>query len=620
MLSCGSETGATARADGAIDFPAASESGQKEPSCGTGPAPTNLAALCGGVAVAMLAAGIFFFHLGSYGLWEPDEARYAEIAREMIASSNFVVPHLNYVPYIEKPPLLYWLTAASMRLLGVDEFSARLPNAAAALIAVLATWFFTLRIFDHRRAILAGAVLACSGLYAVMAQVLTTDMLLTATMTVSLFALFLQWREGGRWWLAGYLAMALAVLAKGPVAVAIPILAGAIFLGTESRLRHRIGRTLATNGVGQLSSRGLQNRDGDGRSSVMRRLHITAGLILVAVAALPWFVAITMRQPDFPQFYLIGEHLRRFMEGGYSHREPIYYYLPVLTGGFLPWTLALPLIPWQSFEPNPARRFCLIVIATVFILFSLASSKLVPYILPAFPFLAVITADGLMAFDGAGVHGSGRQLADPRRLTAMTGLLMIAGGAIIAIAASVQLFQSPYPAMIRPALYAAGAVVSLCAVVASGAFWRRRFRLGMGLLVVGAASTLIIVSYGRIMLEPTRSYAVLARRIERIAPDAKLICYPRYVQSLPFYGHRRVIVVGAKTELAYGAAHVPDASQFFFTSRSDLLRLWKEAQPAVLVIDRKALPQIQKSLEPYKVIASDSKKLALERVAAAGER
>ena len=83
---------------------------------------------------------------------------------------------------------------------------------------------------------------------------------------------------------------------------------------------------------------------------------------------------------------------------------------------------------------------------------------------------------------------------------------------------------------------------------------------------------------------------------------------------------KKAPAAGAKTELAYGAAHVPDASQFFFTSRNDLLRLWKEAQPAVLVVDRKALPQVQKSLEPYKVVASDTRKLALERVSAAGER
>src|SRR5262249_42698906 len=146
------------------------------------------------------------------------------------------------------------------------------------------------------------------------------------------------------------------------------------------------------------------------------------------------------------------------------------------------------------------------------------------------------------------------------------------------------------------------------------AFWTRHFATGLVLLIVGAAATLIIMSYGRIIVEPTRSYAALARGIERLAPDARLICYPRYIQSLPFYCRRRVILVGAKTELTYGAEHAADAPEFFFTRQEDLVRLWNEPQPSVLIIDRGVLGQMQSQLGDYKVIASDSKKLALVRI------
>jgi hypothetical protein len=112
-----------------------------------------------------------------------------------------------------------------------------------------------------------------------------------------------------------------------------------------------------------------------------------------------------------------------------------------------------------------------------------------------------------------------------------------------------------------------------------------------------------------------RSYATLARNIERLAPAARLICYPRFIESLPFYCRRRVILVGAKTELTYGAEHAPDASGFFFTRRDDLLRLWDEPQDSVLIIDRGVLEQIQRLLGKYTVIASDSRKLALTRSA-----
>jgi 4-amino-4-deoxy-L-arabinose transferase-like glycosyltransferase len=554
--------------------------------------PTSLRALGGGAAVAALALVLFFFHLGTYGLWEPDEARYAEIAREMLALHNFIVPHLNYVPYIEKPPLLYWLTASSMKLFGINEFAARLVNAGAALIGVLATYLFALHTFDYRRALLSGAVLTTSALYAVMAQVLTTDMLLTAATTVAMFAFFLQWRDGGRWWLLCYFAMGLAVLTKGPVGAVLPLITAAIFLWYEGHW------------PGALS-----------------RFHLIAGLVITAAVSLPWFIAITIREPGYFDFYFVGEHLRRFLEPRYSHGEPIYYYIPVVAGGFLPWSLAVVFIPWRSLECSPTRRFCLIGAATVFVLFSLASAKLVPYVLPAFPFAALIAADGLIALAEAdqsgfahtalGLRGKTARGFDPRRLVLMTILLVVAGLAVLVVAFDADRFKSPYPAILQPVLYVSGATVVVCAIVSSAAFWTRRFGAGLVVLVGGAAATLMIISYGRIMAESTRSYSALARSIERLAPQARLICYPRYIESLPFYCRRRVILIGAKTELTYGAEHAPDAARFFFTRRDDLLRLWKEPQPSVLVIDRGALGQIQSLLGGYKVIASDSRKLAL---------
>lgn len=540
------------------------------------------------IAVSALAAIIFFFKLGTFGLWEPDEARYAEIAREMLATRDFIVPHLNYVPYIEKPPLLYWLTALSMSALGVSEFAARLPNALAALLGVITTFVFALRAFDRRRAILAAAVLATTGLYAVMAQVLTTDMLLAAAVTVALFAFYLHWREGGRWcWLA-YVMAGIAVLAKGPVGAVLPLLAGAAFLRWERELKGAI-----------------------------RRFHAFPGFVLIAAIALPWFAAITLREPGFFDFYFIGEHFRRFFEPSYSHGEPIYYYMPVIAAGMLPWTIVVPFLPWRSLAPNPARRFCITASAVIVAFFSLASAKLIPYILPAIPPLAVIIADAIATFADDRTDAMiapplcKRATPDPRRLAAVGPLLGIAGAATIAAALNAHRFANPYPIIVHPALYLAGATLIAGGLACFMTFSSRRLFIGLALLVATASATLMIVSYGRILAEPTRSYAQLAREINQRAPDAVLVCYPRYIQSLPFYCRRRVILVGAKTELAYGAEHAPDASRWFFTSRADLMRLWNQPRPTVLVIDRWALAPIQQSLGSYRVVASDAKKLAI---------
>lgn len=525
--------------------------------------------------VATLATVVCFFHLGAYGLWEPDEARYAEIAREMLALHDFVTPHLDYVPYVEKPPLLYWLTALAMRLFGTNEFAARLTSAAAAISGLGAVYYFSRRVLGRPQAILAVAVLATSALYALMAQVLTTDMLLTATLSVALFAFYLHWSSGRGWCWVMYGAIGLAVLTKGPIGIVISLLAGAIFLLSEGQLR-----------------------------GALRRFRVAGGFGVIALIAAPWFVAISVQQPYFLDFYFVGEHLRRFFESSYSHGQPIYYYVPVILGGMLPWSLLVPFIPWQSLPRNPARRFCLIAAATIFVVFSLASAKLIPYILPALPFLSVVIADGLFTFiDSRG--------ADCRRLAIVGPLLGIIAAGVLTVAAFAGRFASPNPAMVRPALQIAGLVLIGASLLCFVLFWRRQAAAALATLALGSAALLVVAGYGRLLAEPARSYASLARRIAQRAPDARLICFPRYIQSLPFYTGRRVILVGAPTELAYGAAHAADGSNYFFTHRSDLLRLWNEPQPSVLIVDRGAMPALAKSLGAFRVLAADTKKIAV---------
>jgi 4-amino-4-deoxy-L-arabinose transferase-like glycosyltransferase len=541
--------------------------------------------------VAALGGLIFFYNLGAYGLWEPDEARYAEIAREMIVTHNFVVPHLNYVAYVEKPPLLYWLTAASMRVLGVNQFAARLPNALAAILGLFATFFFTFKVFDRRRALMAGVILATSGLYAVMAQVLTTDMLLTAAITVAIFALYLHWREGGRWCWVMYVAVALGILTKGPVAAAIPLIVGLVFLWWE--------------------------RDFKGW---VRRFHLIGGIILVLVLATPWFAALSLKVPGYFDFYFIGENIRRFLQPGYSHTEPIYYYVPVILLGALPWTLTVPLIRWRQLSPNPARRFCLIAVGVVFVFFSLAHAKLSPYIMPALPPLAVVLADGLMRFDEESGFSSARSILSPdiRRLAIIGAVVGIAGVATLEVSLHAADFRTPYVMQVRPALDAAAAIAIIAGLVCWMAFWWRRLKIGLAIIVIASASLFVVGSYGRLMATPLRSYAALVRAIQARAPNATLVCYPRYLQSLPFYTGRRVVLVGDPTELSFGAAHASDADQYFFKNQASLLRLWRQPRPTVLVLDRSVFPGLSSKLGDYTVIAVDRKKIAVMRKLPAG--
>ncbi len=530
-----------------------------------------------------LSAAVFFFHLGDYGLWEPDEGRYAEIAREMLVTRDFIVPHLNYVVYLEKPPLLYWLTALSFGAFGVNEFAARLPVALAAMLGVAATFAFALRTFGRRHATLAAGVLATSPLYAAMAQVLTTDMLLAALMTVAMFAFLLHWREGGQWCWLFYVAMGLGVLSKGPVGAILPLAAALLFVAWQREL-----------------------------AGALRRFRVVPGLALTIAISAPWFVMVGTREPGFFDFYFIGEHIRRAFEPDYSHSEPFWFYIPVLAVGLAPWSLLVPFLTWRKMRPNPARRYCVLAAAVIVGAFTLASAKLIPYVLPALPPLAILISDGLAACAWPDEHPAGALRPPDSRILMESGpLLGLLGAGSIVAAIAAPSMRTHYAMLARPAMFAIGAVLVVGGAAATAAFLARRTNAGLAALIVTVAIALMAGTYARIEVEPERSYSALSRAVAEAAPDATVICYHRYVQSLPFYTQKRVILVGGLTELRFGAQRAPDRHQYFFTTDAELLTLWHRAGPTVVVIDAADLARLRNELGPFTEIASEGRKRAI---------
>ena len=532
-------------------------------------------------AVLVVAATVFFFHLGAYGLWDPDESRYAEIAREMLAMRDFIVPHLNYVAYVEKPPLLYWLTALSFRILGLSEFAARLTPALSAMLGVVATFIFADRAMGRRRAVMAAAILATAPLYAVMAQVLTTDMLLSALLTVAIFALFLHFKEGGAWCWIAFVAVGLATLTKGPVAIALPALSMLVFLWWEGALK-----------------------------SSMRRFHAIAGGTIILTIAAPWFIAVGVREPGFFDFYFIGEHVRRIFDSSFSHGEPFYFYVLPVVAGLLPWSLLVPFLTWRRMPPEPARRFCLIVSIVVFVVFSASSGKLIPYIIPAFPPLAILLADGIVSCAWPG-ESNALSVLDSRILLEAGPLLGLLGAGVIVAAIEAPLFHTSYPMIVRHSLYAIGGILLFGGAMTALAFWTRLTGAGLSLIVITIAGALCAGTWARLDCERLRSYAILCKTVAARVPGAKIICYHRYVQALPFYTGTRVIVVGPLSELRFGAERAKDTSEYFFSSDADLLRLWHAPNETVVVLEAADLARLLRRLGPFTLIATEHTKRAV---------
>lgn len=316
----------------------------------------------------------FFQSLGRIPLIDPDEGRYAEIPREMLERGDFVTPLLNYVKYFEKPPLHYWLNAAAMSIFGRNEFAARISGALMGLLAVLLVYHVGRRLFGRRSGLFAALILGtCTG-FLVQARLDITDMSLTTTLSAALAFFVVASREGerhpGRYYYLSYFCAALAVLAKGLIGIVFP--GAIIFLYMLFTRRWRL----------------------------LKEMRLPTGMLLFFAVSAPWFVMISLRNPEFARFFFIHEHFERFTTTVHGRYEPFWFFIPVLLGTMLPWSLFIPACfrgVWKGrTTPKGDARFYLLTWAVfIFLFFSKSDSKLVPYILPVFPPLALLLGDVL---------------------------------------------------------------------------------------------------------------------------------------------------------------------------------------------------------------------------------
>lgn len=312
-----------------------------------------------------------FFQLGNLAFVGADEPRYARVAEEMNLRGQYVTPTLQFQPWLEKPPLLYWLSAASFRLFGVSEWAARLPVALFAAAAAVAAAFLALRFAGARAALFTLLILPTSGLYFVYARAASTDMPLTASFTVAMVCGFLATRSRSPvWGVAAGLALALAVLAKGPVAL---LLFGATFLFYFFVKPHLFWSWR----------------------------QILSGAPIFLAAAVPWYWLVWKENGfDFIATFWWNHHLARFVTSIHHHSQPFWFYVAVLIPGFFPWAFFLPSAVrrlwrlrsrlWNG-EELP-EVFLWLWFLVPFVFFSLSESKLAGYILPGLPALALLVA------------------------------------------------------------------------------------------------------------------------------------------------------------------------------------------------------------------------------------
>jgi len=536
--------------------------------------------------LAALVAGLWLAILPSRPLFNPDEGRYAEIPREMLASGDWVIPHLNGVDYIEKPPLQYWATALALRVLGQGEFAARLYTALSALATLLVVWLLAGRLWGGTAAWRAASVLCSMLLFVILGQLLTLDMSLTFYMTSSLAAFLLAQTsprtadsrpDERRWMLLAWLAAALGVLTKGLVAAAIP--AAVLLLYS------------------------LYSRD----FAPWRRLHLTPGLALFLAITLPWHWLAASRLPGFLQFFFVHEHLSRYLTPSADRQEAWWFFVAVFALGSVPWTLpalrAL-CVHWHRRAPPgqfDATVFLWIWIVFVVVFFSLSDSKLIPYILPAMPALALsIAALPAAAFE--------RDV----RLTALSTLAAAAGLTAAALYGPRFLGatdRAPYFAMLARPL---GEIAALLAVSALFVLVRQRRGalsaaafLGVGWCLAGL---LLMRAAG--LVAPIYSGVVLARAAGAIPTDEPIYSVGTYDQTLPFYWQRTVKLVAYRGELDFGLRQDPAAEN---PSVADFVSKWRDAPNGYAVMERTMFDDLKTRGVPMREIARDVHRILVAR-------
>jgi len=549
------------------------------------------------IAISVIFGAAWFATLDVRKLQHPDEGRYAEIAREMAATGDWVTPRLNGLKYFEKPPLQYWLTAASFSVFGVNEWATRLPPALGTALALLAIGYAGARIASP--AIGAYAALAFGGmLWPIgIAHIVTLDALLTAWLGAALAAFLIAQcgvenaREERRFMLLAWAAIAGATLVKGPVAVVIP--GGALVLYS------------------------LTTRD----FAVWKRLHLAAGLAVFLVLSAPWFIAVSLKNPEFARFFFIHEHLDRFLTSEHRRTGALWYFAPLVLVGLIPWTGVFLSTAWRTWRDAPRTsngfswpRFCLAWAVFVFCFFSVSGSKLPSYILPLFPAAALVIAWQLERLPQSVLY-KWTMAAGATAAVAMVVMLLGYDDISVKLADArtpLSIYREFEPWLVAALVIAvAGSVAALFAFARDTAAGRT-----VGIVVVTLATLFAtqIAFVGDDAFRTTRSAADIVTALEHSAqhydPSAPFFQVEMYDQTLPFYLKRTTTLVDYRDELALGLDAEPERG---IVKLADWEARWRSLPQAYALMTPDTFDKVARMGVPQRVVARDPRRVLVAR-------
>ena len=535
-------------------------------------------------AMAVCVMLVWFGTLDARHLVRSDEGRYAEIAREMFASGDWVTIRYNGLKYFEKPPFHLWMTALAYEAFGVGEWQARLWGGLCGAIGIAMTMLAALRYCGRRTALFAGLVLLASPYWNIGSHVNTLDSSLAGTLAVALAGLLLAQhpdtsaRERRSWMWLVWAAAAVAVLTKGLIGVVLPGLALVFY--------------------------SLWTRD----FRIWRRLHLLSGLAILLIITVPWFWLVQQRNPEFSQFFFVHEHFQRYLSTVHHRGGPWWYFVPLLLFAFLPWTGLWPrIVAHVHRSPRgsglQAERLLAAWALSIFVFFSFSHSKLPLYIQPMMPALALLGAVALA------------DLSAKAWTRTLYGAIVVG---VIAAAAAPHVGRLASDGTPRELLRAyepwliSAAVLLVVGVVCALALHRRGWQsASIGVYALTMFAGITVATVGHETLARTNSGVDLVPAIRaRLTPDMPIYGVKLLDHTLPFYMGRTLVMVESPDELEFGTQQEPDK---WVPTMAAFRERWLNGPRALAVmrpdiyqqLKQQGLPMVEVGSDPRRVVVAN---------------
>jgi len=463
--------------------------------------------------------GIFYaIWIGSHALFTPDEGRYSEVAREMVASHDYITPRLDGVAFLDKPALYYWLQASAIQLFGLKEWALRFWPATIGVLGCLMTYVAGHILFNRRTAILASIILATSPLYYGAAHYANLDLevavLISITLLFSLLGLTsTAKRQRSCYFIFAYVFAGLAALTKGLIGIAFP----AIIIGLWILLLNRW--------------------------SILKQMRILTGAVIFLAITVPWYFLVQKANPEFLHFFFVTQQVSRFLTAGeYNNKASIWFYVPVVLAGFFPWSLfAIQAIAkqvktaWNNRQQHVSELFVLLWFIVIFVFFSIPTSKTIGYIIPTLPALALMVGNYL---DGHWENLKTKGFYAASWVFIALSIIICAAFLTAPHIAKLKIPTAAAPYLIFTAFAFLVAGIVTYVFLKKNALQKIIYCLAsiaiIGLLTLSASTSVV----------NEKSIKPIAMALKpQLTPNDDVVAYFHYYQDLPIYLERRVTIV-----------------------------------------------------------------------------